>query len=168
MSDDDTPRLQPVNPRSLGKPRGYSNGILAPADGRLLFIAGQIACDENQQVVCDDFRGQFVQALNNVVTVVRKAGGRPDDLAQLTIFVTDRREYLACLEELGEGYRLVMGRHFPAMALVEVSALLEPRAKVEVQGIAVVSGKAKALGESTGEVNVTEFRKALRKQRGGA
>jgi enamine deaminase RidA (YjgF/YER057c/UK114 family) len=167
MSEDqDLPGLEPVNPRSLGLPRGYSHGILAPADGRLLFIAGQIAWDERQRVVCDDFRGQFAQALNNVVTVLRRAGGKPQDLAQLTIYVADRHEYLACLEELGESYRLVMGKHYPAMALVEVQALLEPRAKVEIQGIAVISGPAKAIGEASGSFSVTEIRKAVSKGAG--
>lgn len=160
-------RLIPINPRSLGAPRGYSNGILAPADGRLLFIAGQIAWDENQKVVCDDFRGQFAQALTNVVTVVRKAGGQAADVAQLTIFVVDRHEYLASLDQLGESYRLVMGSHFPAMALVEVSALLDPRAKVEIQGMAVVGPKVQALGESSGEISVAKFRKSLRKKAAG-
>lgn len=160
-------RLIPINPRSLGAPRGYSNGILAPADGQLLFIAGQVAWDENQEVVCDDFRGQFAQALTNVVTVVRKAGGRAADVAQLTIFVADHREYLASLHELGESYRLVMGQHFPAMALVEVSALLEPRAKVEIQGIAVIGPRAQALGESSGEISVGRFRKSLSKKAAG-
>ncbi len=156
-------RLEPINPRSLGAPRGYSNGILAPADGSLLFIAGQIAWDENQQIVCEDFRGQFAQALNNVVTVVRAAGGQPEDLAQLTIYVADRREYLASLEEVGESYRLVMGRHFPAMALVEVKALLDPGAKIEIQGMAVISPRDEAVGESTGTYPVADFVKAVSK-----
>ncbi len=159
-------RLLPINPRVLGAPRGYSNGILAPSDGRLLFIAGQIAWDGNQEIVTDDFRGQFAQALTNVVTVVREAGGRAADVAQLTIFVVDRKEYLASLEELGESYRLVMGRHFPAMALVEVSALLDPKAKVEIQGVAVIGPKIQALGESSGEISVAEFRKSLPKAAG--
>ncbi len=165
--DQELPALEAVNPRSLGLPRGYSNGILAPVDGRLLFIAGQVAWDERQQIVCDDFRGQFAQVLNNVVTVVRKAGGQPQDLAQLTIFVTDCREYLACLEELGESYRMVMGKHYPAMALVEVQALLEPRAKVEIQGIAVLSAPARAISEASGTFSVTEIRQAISKGAGG-
>lgn len=160
-------RLIPINPRTLGAPRGYSNGILAPADGRLLFVAGQIAWDEDRQIVCDDFRGQFAQALTNVVTVVREAGGRAADVAQLTIFVVDHEEYLASLDELGESYRLVMGRHFPAMALVEVSALLDPRAKVEIQGIAVVGPKVQALGESSGDVAVAKFPKSQPKEAAG-
>lgn len=151
MSSPGTPsRLLPVNPSTLARPSGFSHGILAPEGGRLLFVAGQIAWDQDQELVCDDFRGQFGQALTNVVEVVRAAGGQPEDLAQLTLFVTDRHEYLGCLEELGETYRLVMGRHFPAMAMVEVAALLEPGAKVEIQGIAVL-----APGETPGRAVVS-------------
>ena len=155
--------MLPINPMALGKPRGYSNGMLAPAGARLLFIAGQIAWDEAQTIVCDDFRGQFAQALNNVLTVVREAGGGPESIGSLTLYVTDKQEYLACLKELGETYRLAMGRHFPTMALVEVSALLEPRAKVEIQGMAVITAEPSlTLAESTGTDDsegdkVTEF-----------
>ena len=133
-------RLLPIDPESLGAPRGYSNGMLAPAGGRVLFVAGQIAWDEARRVVGDDFAAQFGQALRNVVAVVREAGGGPHDLGQLTIFVTDHREYLGGLEGVGAVYRGIMGKHFPAMALVEVSALLEPRAKVEIQATAVLPG----------------------------
>ena len=133
--------LIPINPESLGAPRGYSNGMLAPAGGRLLTIAGQIAWDENQNVVSDDFAQQFAQALANVVAVTREAGGEGSDLMQLTIFVTDHREYVASLKQVGEAYRRIVGRHYPAMALVEVKALLEPRAKVEIQGLAVLEAE---------------------------
>ena len=142
-------RLEPINPASLGAPRGYSNGMLAPAGGRLLTVAGQIAWDSEQNIVTDDFRGQFVQALGNVVEVVRAAGGGPEHLAQLTIFVTDEQEYLGCLRELGEAYRLIMGAHYPAMALVEVTALVEDDAKIEIQGLAVVPPKHPATLRST-------------------
>ena len=127
-----------VNPAGLGAPRGYSNGMLAPAGSRLLFVAGQIGWDERQQLVGDGFVEQFGQALANVVTVVREAGGRPEHLARLTIYVADRHEYLAALEEIGAVYRGIMGRHYPAMALVEVKALLEPGAKVEIEGTAAL------------------------------
>lgn len=130
--------LTPINPVSLGAPRGYSNGMLAPAGGRLLTIAGQIAWDESQNVVSDEFSAQFAQALSNVVTVVREAGGGPSDLAELTLFVTDRHEYVAALKEVGKAYRDIVGRHYPTMALIEISALLEPRAKIEIQGLAVL------------------------------
>lgn len=131
-------RVAPINPASLGAPRGYSHGVLAPAGGRLLAIAGQVAWDERQAVVGDDFASQFGQALANVVAVVREAGGEPRDVAQLTIFVVDCHEYTSSLKRVGEAYRRVMGSHYPAMALVEVSALLEPGAKVEIQGLAVL------------------------------
>jgi len=130
--------LRPVNPESLGRPRGYSNGMLAPAGGRLLFVAGQIAWDGEQRLAGTGFVEQFAQALANVLAVIREAGGGPDHLARLTIYVTDRREYLADLTAVGEAYRGVFGRHFPAMALVEVQALLEPGAKVEIEATAVL------------------------------
>ena len=133
-----TSLLTPINPRSLGAPRGYANGILAPPGGRLLFVAGQVAWGPDQEIVCGDFVGQFARALDNVIEVVRGAGGRPNDVASLTVYVTDRATYLASLSELGEVWRHRMGRHYPAMALVEVAALVVDEAKVEIQGIAVL------------------------------
>ena len=130
--------LEPINPEALGAPRGYSNGMLAPAGARLLAVAGQIAWDGSQQIVSDVFSRQFEQALQNVVEVVRGAGGGAEHLASLTIFVTDKREYVAELKEVGQAYRQIMGKHFPAMALVEISSLLEPAAKVEIQALAAV------------------------------
>ncbi len=129
---------QPINPTELGAPRGYSNGMLAPAGARLLFVAGQVGWNEEQQLVGDDFAEQFGRALANVVAVVREAGGEAEHLARLTIYVVDRREYLAALEKIGTAYRGIMGRHYPAMALVEVRALLEPGAKVEIEGTAAL------------------------------
>ncbi len=129
--------LQAINPESLGAPKGYSNGILAQGS-RLLFVAGQIAWDAHHQITSDQFAAQFAQALENVVAVVRAAGGEPSHLARLTVYVADKREYLASLREVGTGYRRIMGRHYPAMALVEVKALLEPGAKVEIEGTAVL------------------------------
>lgn len=131
--------LEVINPESLGAPKGYSNGILAPKSGRLLFVAGQVAWDARQQVVSQDFAAQFERALSNVVEVVRKAGGAPTDLARLTIYVTDRREYVAALKEIGQAYRRIMGRHYPAMALIEIKALLEEGAKIEIEGTAVLA-----------------------------
>ena len=130
--------LLPINPSSLGAPRGYSNGMLAPAGGRILFVAGQVGWDEEQRMVGGGFAAQFAQALRNVVTVVRGAGGEPADLGSLTIFAVDTREYLATLKEVGAAYREIMGRHYPAMALVGIRALVEPGARVEIQGIAVI------------------------------
>ncbi len=136
-------RLLPINPESLGAPRGYSNGMLAPAGGRLLFIAGQIAWDSQQNIVPGGFAVQFAQALRNVVTVVREAGGEAEHLGSLTIFVTDHHEYVDALKEIGAAYREIMSKHFPTMALVEVKALLEPLAKVEIQALAVVERDAR-------------------------
>ena len=127
-----------INPESLGAPSGYSNGVLAEAGGRMLFVAGQIAWGDNQQIVSDDLVRQFDQALANVVTVVTEAGGQPEQIARLTIYVTDKNEYRSRLKEIGERYRARMGRHFPAMVLVEVKGLLEDAAKVEIEGIAVL------------------------------
>jgi len=127
-----------VNPESLGRPRGYANGVLAPPGGALLFIAGQIAWDEHQRIVGADFVAQFERALANVLAVVTEAGGAPEHVARLVVYVTDREEYRARQQEIGACWRRLMGRHFPAMALVEVKALLEPDAKVEIEGIAVI------------------------------
>ena len=130
--------LLSVNPAELGAPRGYSNGMLAPAGGRLLFVAGQIAWDGEQKLVAADFPGQLARALENALAVVRAAGGGPEHVARLTLYVTDRRQYLADLAAVGDAYRRVMGRHYPAMALLEVQALLEPGALVEIDATAVL------------------------------
>lgn len=128
-----------INPDELGAPSGYSHGALAPAGARILFVAGQVGWDRDRHLISDDFVDQFEQALANVLTVVDSAGGKAEDLARLTIFVIDKQEYLADLAALGQAYRRIMGRHFPAMALVEVQALLEPGAKVEIEGTAAIS-----------------------------
>jgi enamine deaminase RidA (YjgF/YER057c/UK114 family) len=112
--------------------------MLAPAGGRLLFVAGQVGWDAGQEIVSEEFAVQFGQAMRNVVAVVREAGGEPQHLASMTIFVVDHREYQAELSAVGAAYREVMGKHFPAIALVEVQALLETGAKVEIQATAVL------------------------------
>lgn len=126
-----------INPEALGQPRGYSNGILFEG-GSVLFIAGQIGWDRDSRIVSDDFADQFAQALGNVLAVVRDAGGQPENIGRLLIFVTDKGEYNAQLRAIGSAYRQLMGKHFPAMSLVEVSSLLEPLAKVEIEAIAVI------------------------------
>ena len=131
--------LTPINPESLGAPSGYSNGLLADAGGKLLFIAGQIAWNEKQQIVSDDFVEQFDRTLANVITVVNAARGKAEDVVRLVIYVTDKREYRSRTREVGERYRKHMGKHFPAMVLVEVAGLLDDRAKVEIEGIALIS-----------------------------
>ncbi len=130
--------MEPINPEVLGAPLGYSNGMLAPPGARLLFVAGQIAWNDKQQIVSDAFDVQFGQALKNLLSVVSEAGGGPEHVGSLTIFVTTKEAYLTNLKLVGAAYREVMGRHFPAMALVEVAGLLEPRALVEIQGIAAI------------------------------
>lgn len=122
-----------INPAS-----GFSNGVLADAGGRLLFIAGQIAWDESQKIVSDDFVEQFDRALENVVSVVKAAGGKADNIARLVIYVTDKIEYRERTKDIGDRYRKHMGKHFPAMVLVEVKGLLDDRAKVEIEGMAVL------------------------------
>jgi enamine deaminase RidA (YjgF/YER057c/UK114 family) len=126
-----------INPESLGAPRGYSNGVLTQG-GALLFIAGQVAWDERQRIVSADFVEQFERALANLIAVVRGAGGKPAQIARLTVYVTDKSEYQRRTREVGERWRALMGRHFPAMALVEVKSLLDDEAKVEIEGIAVI------------------------------
>jgi NAD(P)-dependent dehydrogenase (short-subunit alcohol dehydrogenase family) len=133
-------RFAIVNPEELGAPRGWNNGMLAPAGGRVLFIAGQTARDRSGEVAAADFVTQFDRALGNVLAVLREAGGRVEDLGRLTIYVTDVVQYRASLKPLGAAYRRLMGTHYPAMALVEVAGLVDPRALVEIEATAVVSG----------------------------
>jgi enamine deaminase RidA (YjgF/YER057c/UK114 family) len=128
--------LELVNPRELVEPRGYSHG--AKATGRFLFVAGQIGWKADGTMAGSDFIGQFDQALGNVLAVVAAAGGEAASIAKLTIFVTDKSLYQAGLKEVGERYRARMGRHYPAMTLVEVRSLLEPAALVEIDAVAVL------------------------------
>ena len=128
-----------INPESLGAPRGYSNGVLTDAAGRLLFVAGQIGWDEKQTIVSEDFVAQFDRALANVATVVKAAGGSREQIARLVIYVTNKTEYIDRREEVGQSYRAHLGKHFPAMVLVEVKSLLDDRAKVEIEAVAVLN-----------------------------
>jgi enamine deaminase RidA (YjgF/YER057c/UK114 family) len=127
-----------INPESLGAPRGYSNGALTNPGARILFVAGQVAWDGQQQIVSDDLVEQFDRALANVIAVVTEAGGQPRFIGRLVIYVTDKNEYRNRMKEIGERYRAQMGTHFPAMVLVEVKGLLEDRAKIEIEGTAVL------------------------------
>jgi enamine deaminase RidA (YjgF/YER057c/UK114 family) len=129
-------RITPVNPPTLPRPRGYSHGIVGT--GRVLFVAGQIGWNETGDIASDRFADQFDQALANVLSVVKEAGGAPLSLARLTVYVVDKTEYLDAQKEIGERYRARMGRHYPAMTLVEVKSLLEARAKVEIEATAVL------------------------------
>jgi NAD(P)-dependent dehydrogenase (short-subunit alcohol dehydrogenase family)/enamine deaminase RidA (YjgF/YER057c/UK114 family) len=132
-------RFAIINPEELGAPRGWNNGMLAQAEGRMLFIAGQTARDGSGRVPAADFVSQFDRALGNVLTVLRQAGGGPEDIGRFTIYVTDMAQYRASLKPLGEVYRRRMGTHFPAMALVEVKSLVDPQAVVEIEATAVLS-----------------------------
>jgi NAD(P)-dependent dehydrogenase (short-subunit alcohol dehydrogenase family)/enamine deaminase RidA (YjgF/YER057c/UK114 family) len=131
-------RLQIINPEELGAPRGWNNGMLGQAGGRTLFIAGQTARDVSGQVAGADFVSQFDRALGNVLAVLRQAGGEPGDIGRFTIYVTDMAQYRASLKPLGEVYRRRMGTHYPAMALVEVTSLVDPQAVVEIEATAVL------------------------------
>jgi enamine deaminase RidA (YjgF/YER057c/UK114 family) len=129
-----------INPETVAAPRGYNNGVvIAPgAAGGVLFLAGQVAWDRSGRIVSDRFVDQFDQALGNLLEVVAAAGGTPESIGKLTIFVTSVKEYTADLKEIGRRYRARMGRHYPAMTLVEVKALVEPGAKVEIEGFACI------------------------------
>ena len=130
--------LEIINPESLGAPRGYANGVLAEAGGRLLFVAGQVGWDQQQKLVSNNFVEQFDRALANVLTVVAGAGGTAGHVTRLIIYVTNKNEYRDQLREVGERYRVQMGKHYPAMVLVEVKSLLEDAAKVEIEAMAVL------------------------------
>ena len=125
-----------INLEGWPRPRGYANGMAAR--GETLAIAGQIGWDDTETIVSDDVSAQFRQALANVVAVVTAAGGQPEHIISMTIFVVDKTEYVAGRQAIGAAWRELLGKHYPAMALVEVSALLEPRAKVEIQALAVL------------------------------
>jgi enamine deaminase RidA (YjgF/YER057c/UK114 family) len=125
-----------LHPRHWKAAKGYANGIAA--EGRLVFVAGQVGWNANQQFETDDFVAQTRQALENVVTIVRVAGGTPQHITRLTWFIIDKQEYLSRLTEVGEAYRSVMGKHFPAMTMVQVAALIEDQAKVEIEAVAVL------------------------------
>ena len=124
-----------LQPDGWAKPAGYANGVSAM--GRTIFIAGQIGWTQNATFESDDLVDQIRQALNNIVQVLACDGAKPEHVTSLTWYFLDKREYLARLSEVGKVYREVMGKHFPAMTAVEVSALIEDRAKVEIQAIAV-------------------------------
>ena len=126
--------VKPLTPFGLPPGRGYANGSMA---GNLLAVAGQIGWDADGRVVSDDFVRQFDQALANVVAVVRAGGLAPRDVLSMRIYVTDKKEYAARRREVGVAWRRHMGRHYPAMVLVEVAGLLDDHAKVEIEALAV-------------------------------
>ncbi len=131
--------LELLNPPELGTPSGWNNGLLAPAGARLLFVAGQTATDDSGTVPDIGFVDQWARVLDRVLTIVRAAGGGPNDIARMTVFVSDRQAYLDSRKALGIVWRERMGKHYPAMALVEVQALVDPHAMVEIETTAVIA-----------------------------
>jgi enamine deaminase RidA (YjgF/YER057c/UK114 family) len=127
-----------INPGALGQPRGWSNGILAPANGRVLFVAGQTATDAEGRVVERGFVAQFDTALSRALAVLREAGGSPEHVGRMTVYVTDMEAYRATRRALGEVWTRHMGGWYPAMALVAVTALVDQDAAVEIEMTAVV------------------------------
>ena len=125
-----------LHPAGWKPAKGYSNGVVAI--GRTVWLGGQIGWDGNQVFATEDFVGQVRQALENIVAIIGEAGGGPENVVRMTWFITDKREYVSRLSEVGEAYRSVMGRHFPPMSVVEVSALVEDLAKVEIEATAVL------------------------------
>jgi enamine deaminase RidA (YjgF/YER057c/UK114 family) len=134
MNDD--PKPQPVLPEGWPRPRGYANGVVA--QGRMLFIAGMIGWDPQGRFHTDDFGGQARQALQNVADVLRAAGGSGDNIVRMTWYVTDKREYLAASREVGQAFRDIIGSYTIAMTAVQVQALIEDRAKVEIEATAIL------------------------------
>jgi len=128
--------MKTLNPAEWAKPKGYANGIAA--EGRMIFVAGQIGWTAEARFESDDLVDQTRQALRNIVRVLAEAGARPEHIVRLTWYVTDKRDYMARNADLGKVYREILGRHYPAMTLVQVAALLEDRAKVEIEATAVL------------------------------
>jgi enamine deaminase RidA (YjgF/YER057c/UK114 family) len=128
---------EPVLPQGWPRPKGYANGVIA--QGRMLFIAGMIGWDAQGRFHSDDFAGQARQALENIAQVLKEAGGRGDNIVRMTWYVTDKREYLAAAREVGRAFREVIGHYDIAMTAVEVRALMEDRAKVEIEATAVLA-----------------------------
>ena len=125
-----------LHPKHWKAARGYSNGMAA--EGRMVFTGGIIGWNADQEFETDDFAGQVAQALRSIIEILAEAGAGPEHLVRLTWYVTSKTEYLASLKELGAAYKEIIGRNFPAMALVQVVALVEDRAKVEIEATAVI------------------------------
>jgi enamine deaminase RidA (YjgF/YER057c/UK114 family) len=125
-----------LQPPGWARPRGFSNGIAA--NGRLVFVAGQIGWTGESKWEAKDFAGQFRQTLKNTLAVLAEAGAQPEHIVRMTWYVTDKKEYLGAIKEVGAAYRELIGRHYPTMAVVQVGALMEDEAKVEIETTAVV------------------------------
>jgi enamine deaminase RidA (YjgF/YER057c/UK114 family) len=130
--------FEPVNPSALGTPRGYTHGLLAPAGWRVLFVAGQTAANGDGHITEPGFVHQFQVALDKTLAVVQAAGGGPEHVARMTVYVTDMNAYRESRSCLGDIWRNRMGRHYPAMALLGVSHLVDEGATVEIEATAVV------------------------------
>ena len=128
--------MQTLQPPGWTRPRGFANGVAAR--GTLVFIAGQVGWTGQGEWRERSFAGQFRQALENIVTVLRQANGRPEHIVRLTWYVLDKKEYLAALKEVGAVYRELMGKHYPTMAVVQVSGLVEDQARLEIEATAVI------------------------------
>lgn len=127
-----------LHPADWKAPRGYANGIVA--EGKTVYVGGQIGWNRDQEFESDDFVAQAEQTLRNIVEILEEAGAGPEHLVRLSWFVLDKREYLDRLQEIGAAYRKVIGRHYPAMSLVQVGALVEDEARLEIEATAVVPG----------------------------
>ena len=129
-----------VNPKSLGEPKGWNNGLIAPAGGRLLFVAGQAGWESDAAGAAPGFVEQFARALDKVMAVVQEAGGSAEDIGRVTIYVTDLAAYQANRKALGEAWRARLGKHYPAVAMLEVKGLVDRGAVVEIEATAVLGG----------------------------
>ena len=128
--------MEILQPPGWVRPKGYSNGVAA--SGRMVFVAGQIGWDGNEEVVSDVFADQFRQALLNICAILAEAGAGPEHIVRMTMYFTSKREYHEQVAEVGKAYREVIGRNYPAMAAIEISSLMDDRAKVEIEATAVV------------------------------
>ena len=129
--------MQILQPPGWARAKGFSNGIAA--SGKLVFIAGQVGWTGEGEWISRDFAGQFRQALANILEVLAQANGKPEHIVRLTWYVLDKHEYLSSLKAVGQAYRELMGRHYPTMAVVQVSGLVEDEARLEIEATAVVS-----------------------------
>ena len=130
--------MRTLLPPGWPRPKGYSNGVAAPADGQIVFVGGQIGWTSEEAFESDDFVDQFRQTLKNTVAILGEAGAKPEHIVRMTWYIVDKREYLARLKDVGAAYREVMGKVYPAMAVVVVAGLIEDSAKVEIETTAVV------------------------------
>ena len=128
--------MRTLLPKGWKQPRGYANGIAA--QGRMVFVGGQVGWDENEIFQSDDFVDQVRQTLKNTVAILAEGGATPEHIVRMTWYVTDKKEYLRSLKDMGAVYREIIGKHYPVMAMVQVAALIEDRAKVEIETTAVV------------------------------